>query len=52
MTPPMGINLFVASNLTGLPIVQIAKRAIPMIIMFFIALLIIAFVPQLSLLLV
>ena len=52
VTPPMGINLFVASNLTGLPIVQIAKRAIPMIIMFFIALLIIAFVPQLSLLLV
>ena len=34
VTPPMGINLFVASNLTGLPIVQIAKRAIPMIIMF------------------
>lgn len=52
VTPPMGINLFVASNLTGVPIVEIAKKAIPMILVFFAALLLIAFIPQISLLLV
>lgn len=52
VTPPMGINLFVASNLTGIPIVQISKKAVPMILIFLAALLLIAFIPQISLLLV
>lgn len=51
VTPPMGINLFVASNLTNVPIVDIAKRALPMVVMFFVALLLIAFIPGISLLL-
>ncbi len=51
VTPPMGINLFVASNLTGVPIVDIARRAMPMVIMFFVALLLITFIPEISLLL-
>lgn len=48
VTPPMGINLFVASNLTGVPIVDIAKKAIPMIVVFFVALLLITFIPQIA----
>jgi C4-dicarboxylate transporter DctM subunit len=52
VTPPMGINLFVASSLSSIPVMTIAKKAVPMIIVFLIALLIITFVPQISLLLV
>lgn len=52
VTPPIGINLFVASSLTGLSVMDIGKRAIPFIITFFISLMIITFVPQISLLLV
>lgn len=52
VTPPMGINLFVASNLTKIPLVEIAKKAMPMVLMFFIALLLITFIPGISLLLV
>ncbi|MEG1857676.1 MAG: TRAP transporter large permease [Pseudoflavonifractor sp.] len=51
VTPPMGINLFVASGLTGVPIVKIAKKAVPMIIMFLVALLLITFIPGISMLL-
>ena len=29
VTPPIGVNLFVASSLTDIPVVQIAKRALP-----------------------
>lgn len=52
VTPPVGINLFVASSLTGVPVMSIAKKAVPMIICFFGALLLIAFIPQISLALV
>lgn len=49
VTPPIGVNLFVASSLTHIPVVQIAKRALPMIGYFLVALLLITFVPWLSL---
>ena len=52
VTPPMGINLFVANNMTGVPITDIAKKAVPMILIFLLALLLIAFIPSISLLLV
>ena len=32
VTPPMGLNLFVMSGLTGTPIMAIARRAIPSVI--------------------
>ena len=51
VTPPMGINLYVASSMTGVPVLKIAKATIPFLIAFFIALMFIAFVPQVSLLL-
>lgn len=52
VTPPIGNNLYVASTLTKLPVTSIAKKAMPFMAAFFIALMIITFVPQVSLLLV
>lgn len=52
VTPPMGINLFVASSITRIDALTIAKGAVPMIIMFLIALIILILVPQISLLLI
>lgn len=52
VTPPLGVNLFVASSLTGVKVENIIKKAYPFIIAFIIALLIITFIPQVSLLLV
>ena len=52
VTPPIGINLFVASSLTDVPVMQIAKKAMPLIGFFLLALLAITFIPQISLLLV
>ena len=51
VTPPIGLNLYVASGMTKLPITTIARRAIPFLIAFFIALMFITFIPQISLLL-
>ena len=48
VTPPIGVNLFVASSLTDVPVMAIAKKAMPMIVLFLIALLLITFIPALS----
>lgn len=49
VTPPIGVNLFVASSLTEVPVMTIAKKAIPMIVFFLFALLLITFIPAISL---
>lgn len=49
VTPPIGINLFVASSLTDIPIMQISKKAIPLIMFFLLALILITFIPAISL---
>ena len=51
ITPPIGINLFVVSSLTDVPVMDIAKKSIPMIICFLIALLLFTFIPSISLML-
>ena len=51
VTPPIGVNLFVASALTDVPVMDIAKKAMPMIVLFMIALLLFTFVPAFSLVL-
>ena len=48
VTPPIGVNLFVASSLSSTPVMDIARKAMPMIILFFIALLLITYIPQIS----
>lgn len=49
VTPPIGVNLFVASSLTDIPVMQIAGKAMPMIAFFLLALLLLTFVPAISL---
>ena len=48
-TPPFGLNLFVASGVSKLSISKIISGVIPFIIISLITLLIITFVPQLTL---
>ncbi|WP_174734379.1 TRAP transporter large permease [Mesobacillus harenae] len=47
ITPPVGLNLFVASNIANIRFEQVVKYTIPYIIMYIIALIIFIFVPQL-----
>ncbi len=48
VTPPIGVNLFVASSLSDVPVMEIARKAMPMILLFFAALLLLTFVPGFS----
>lgn len=48
VTPPIGVNLFVASSLSNVPVMKLAKKALPMILLFFIALLLLTYIPSLS----
>ncbi len=52
VTPPIGVNLFVASSMTEIPVMEISRKAMPLIVMFLIALLLITFVPAISMALV
>ncbi len=52
VTPPIGVNLFVASSLTDVSVMEIAKKAMPMVAMFLLALLLITFIPAISLALI
>ncbi|MBQ8130317.1 MAG: TRAP transporter large permease [Clostridia bacterium] len=49
VTPPMGINLFVASGMTKIPMLKLAKACIPFLVAFIICLMLITFVEPLSL---
>lgn len=51
-SPPFGLNLFVTSSMSQIEVLEIGKKAIPIILAYILALFIITFVPQLSLLLV
>lgn len=48
ITPPLGLNLFVVSGLTGESILKIAGRALPFVFFMLLVVLLIAFVPALS----
>ncbi len=49
ITPPMGLNLFVMSGLTGTPIMAIARRAVPFVFTMVLISILVGFVPALSL---
>jgi C4-dicarboxylate transporter DctM subunit len=51
VTPPIGTNLFVANSITKIPITRIAKHAFPFIVMFILALMLITYIPQITLVL-
>ena len=48
ITPPLGLNLFVVSGITGESILKIAWRAVPFVFFMLIVVLLIAYVPALS----
>ncbi len=47
--PPLGLNLFVLSGLTGEPVMALAKHAVPFVFTMLIVVVVLAFVPALSL---
>ncbi|QPC43698.1 TRAP transporter large permease [Kaustia mangrovi] len=49
VTPPLGLNLFVLASLTGEPVMGIARRAIPYVIAMLTVVLLLAFIPAISL---
>lgn len=49
VTPPVGINLYVGCNIAQLSVAEVCKRIVPFVIAGIVALLLITFVPQLSL---
>lgn len=49
ITPPLGLNLFVVSGLTGTSVLPIAARAVPYVLAMLAIVLLLAFIPQLSL---
>jgi TRAP-type C4-dicarboxylate transport system permease large subunit len=49
VTPPMGVGLFILSNITGLTVDEVFKGCVPFLLPLFVALLVITFVPQVSL---
>ncbi|MCZ0811637.1 MAG: TRAP transporter large permease [Pseudomonadota bacterium] len=48
ITPPLGLNLFVISSVTGQPILSVAARALPYVLSMLIVVLLIAYVPAIS----
>lgn len=49
VTPPLGLNLFVASGISGLSILQVAKAALPSALVLLAALMLVTFIPEISL---
>ncbi len=48
ITPPLGLNLFVVSGITGESVLKIAWRAIPYVLTMLVVVLLIAYVPMIS----
>jgi C4-dicarboxylate transporter DctM subunit len=51
ITPPVGLNLFVTSGITGMNLVQVTRAALPWLAILLGFLLLVTYVPQISLLL-
>ncbi len=49
LTPPVGLNLFVASGITGLSMGQVIKASIPMTLVLLLGLVLITYIPAISL---
>ncbi|MCC2110805.1 MAG: TRAP transporter large permease subunit, partial [Hyphomicrobiales bacterium] len=48
ITPPIGLNLFVTSGITGMSIVQVVRAAAPWVMILFLFLALVTYVPFLS----
>ncbi|SDB08364.1 C4-dicarboxylate transporter, DctM subunit [Bauldia litoralis] len=48
VTPPIGLNLFVTSGITGMNLVEVVKAAAPFVVILFFFLILITYVPAIS----
>jgi len=48
ITPPVGLNLFVTSGVTGMPMVRVVKAALPWLGIMFVFLILVTYIPWLS----
>ena len=48
ITPPIGLNLFVTSGITGMSLIQVVRAALPFVAVLFAFLIIVTYVPVLS----
>jgi len=49
VTPPIGLNLFVTAGITGMSIAQVVRAAIPWTLVLLVFLIIVTYIPQISL---
>jgi len=49
LTPPVGINLFLASAISGVPVMKVARASAAFIVVLLIVLALITYIPQLVL---
>ncbi|MBK6853620.1 MAG: TRAP transporter large permease subunit [Burkholderiales bacterium] len=49
ITPPVGLNLFVTSGITGMSIVQVTRAALPWLMILVVFLMLVTYIPQISL---
>ena len=48
ITPPVGLNLFVTSGVSGLPVLRVVQAALPFLAILFVFLILVTYVPWLS----
>ena len=48
VTPPVGLNLFVTSGITGMSVVQVVKAALPWLSVLFVFLILVTYVPAIT----
>jgi C4-dicarboxylate transporter DctM subunit len=48
ITPPVGLNLFVTSGVTGMPMLRVIKAALPWLAILFVFLIMVTYIPWLS----
>ncbi len=49
VTPPVGLNLFVTSGITGMTLIQVTRAALPWLSILIVFLLLVTYIPQISL---
>ncbi|MBY0411336.1 MAG: TRAP transporter large permease subunit [Burkholderiaceae bacterium] len=49
VTPPVGLNLFVTSGVTGMSLVQVTRAALPWLMVLLVFLVMVTYIPQISL---
>jgi C4-dicarboxylate transporter DctM subunit len=49
ISPPVGLNLFVGSSISGLSILQVARAAVPSALALLVALFMVTYVPEIAL---